>query len=424
MPPIPIEHVVIIVKENHGFDTYFGKFPGAEGDATLAAAASPPSVDPKHDHKSWLNRATGAAREQYSEADIPTYWEYAREFTLCDNYFTDVAGPSTPNHLMLITGDSPWVDNPHGGYRAGAQNQVDLPSLPAQLEAANLTWGNYGGYAFDFVKALAGKNKHASSQFAQDAQAGKLPNVSWLYADHPLSEHAPDSPGELASDVGNVTKGMNWTVDQVNAIVQGNLWPKVAVFITWDDWGGWADHVEPANVEQWTDGTQFRYGNRVPCLVVSPFAKQGHISRVLHSHVSIVRFCEQNFGLPSVNKRTAGRRRQGGLLRLQQLAPGARLFSASASASSAPAASAPAASASAPTGRVSEGAPFDPRRGCPRERPDHRGARVGRRSTRAPTAALRRDGHRNDHEAELAEPIGRVGPAHAAAVCVDSIRPT
>ena len=305
MPSSPIEHVVMIVKENHGFDTYFGKFPGAAGDPTLAAASNPPAVDPSHTHTAWLKRATGAVKEQYAEADVPAYWAFAREFTLCDNFFTDVAGPSTPNHLMLITGDSPIINNPSGGYRVTAGQAYDLPSLPAQLESAGLTWGNYGGYAFDFVTALAGKNSFGSDQFAKDAGAGKLPTVSWVYADHALSEHPPDSAADRAGGVGNVTAGMNWTVAQVAAIVAGGLWPKVAIFVTWDDWGGWADHVVPPEVEKWSDGTQFRYGNRVPCIVVSPCAKAGHISTTLRSHVSLIRFCEKTFGLPPVTPRTA-----------------------------------------------------------------------------------------------------------------------
>ena len=305
MPTSPIEHVVIIVKENHGFDTYFGKFLGAAGDPTLAAANNPPDVDPSHTHQAWLNRATGAVREQYSETDIPAYWAYARQFTLCDHLFTAVAGPSTPNHLMLITGDSPIINNPPGGYRTTPGQAFDLPSLPAQLEAAGLTWGNYGGYAFDFVKALAGKNKYASTQFVTDAQAGKLPTVSWVYADHVNSEHPPDGPADRAKGVGNITNGMNWTVAQVEAIVAGGLWPKVAIFITWDDWGGWADHVDPPEVEKWSDGTQFSLGNRVPCLVLSPCAKAGHVSTTVRSHVSLLHFCETTFGLPPVTPRTA-----------------------------------------------------------------------------------------------------------------------
>jgi phospholipase C len=98
---------------------------------------------------------------------------------------------------------------------------------------------------------------------------------------------------------------MDWTVSQVNAIAQGGLWPQTAIFVTWDDWGGWYDHVDPPEVEKWTDGTQFRYGTRVGCLVLSPYAKAGYISKTLHSHISLVKFCETIFGLPTLNARDA-----------------------------------------------------------------------------------------------------------------------
>src|SRR5512142_1822036 len=90
-PYNPIEHVIIIVKENHTFDNYFGTFPGANGDATLAHAPDPPASDPRHDHAAWLDRAQIAVRQQYREADIPAYFAYARQFTLCDNYFSEIA---------------------------------------------------------------------------------------------------------------------------------------------------------------------------------------------------------------------------------------------------------------------------------------------------------------------------------------------
>jgi phospholipase C len=283
-----IQNVVIFFKENHAFDNYFGTFLGANG-ATMAHAPNPPTHDPNHRHSAWLTRDRTAVRQQYLQSDIPAYFAYAKQFTLCDNYFTDVAGPSTPNHLMVIAAASPVIDNPSG-------NPVfDLPSLPASLDAAGLSWGNYGGYAFDLIKVLRGRSKLASAQFAKDAAAGKLPTVSWVYAPTGFSEHP----------VENVTSGMQWTVDQVNAIVQGGLWPKTAIFITWDDWGGWWDHVNPAEVEKWTDGTQFRYGSRVGCLVLSPYARAGYISHVLHSHVSLVRFCEDRFGLKTLNARDA-----------------------------------------------------------------------------------------------------------------------
>ncbi|PYJ82864.1 MAG: hypothetical protein DME22_17210 [Verrucomicrobia bacterium] len=93
--------------------------------------------------------------------------------------------------------------------------------------------------------------------------------------------------------------------DQVNAIIKGGLWANSVIFITWDDWGGWFDHVDPPNVEPWTDGTQFRYGSRVGCLVLSPYAKRGYISKALHSHVSLLKFCETTFGLSALTKRDA-----------------------------------------------------------------------------------------------------------------------
>jgi phospholipase C len=299
-----IRHVVIIVKENHGFDNYFGTFPGAAG-ATMARSPNPPPSDPDHRHAAWLTRDQTAPRVQFEKADIPKYWYLASRYTLCDNYFTDVAGPSTPNHLMLVIGDSPIVDNPHTDYRNNPGPPVyDQPSLPAQLDAAGLTWGNYNGYVFEFVKHTAGK-KRPWEQFAADAAAGNLPNVSWLYADQALSEHPADTAAERQADAGDVTKGSQWTADQVQAVMSSPLWQSSVIFVTWDDWGGWWDHVTPPLLEKWTDGTQFRLGGRVGCLVVSPFAKHGYISRARHSHVSLVRFCENTFGLPSLNPRTA-----------------------------------------------------------------------------------------------------------------------
>ena len=299
----PIEHVVIIVKENHGYDNYFGKFPGGNGVA-LAASPNPPPKDPDHRHAAWLTRDKTAPRLAFPQSEIASYWGYARQFTVCDNYYTDVAGPSTPNHLMLIMADSKLVDNPSTSYRKHPGPALyDQPSLPSQLDAARLSWTNYNGYAFEFIKYTAGK-KRPWQQFATDAAAGKLPSVSWLYADEIMSEHPADTATQRAAGAGDANKGSQWTASQVQAVVSAGLWAKVAILITWDDWGGWWDHVAPPEVERWKDGTQFRYGGRVPCLVLSPYARAGYVSKALHSHVSLVKFCEANFGLPSLNART------------------------------------------------------------------------------------------------------------------------
>jgi len=142
-----------------------------------------------------------------------------------------------------------------------------------------------------------------------DATGGKLPAVSWLYAEGKpsISEHPRQ----------NVTEGANWTAEQLNGIGKGGLWDRTVVFITWDDRDGWFDHVVPPNVEKWShkmaqrpadaflsfDGEQFRYGSRVPCLVVSPYAKPGYISKTQRSHISLIKFCQKLFGLKDIHPR-------------------------------------------------------------------------------------------------------------------------
>src|SRR5256886_15879517 len=221
--------VVIIVKENHCFDNYFGTFPGANG-MTIPRSPNPPLRDPDNRHSAWLTRQTTSVRQQFVEADIPVYFAYGRKFTLCDQYFTEIAGPSTPNHLMLIAGDSPFIDNPKPGDTSRISS-----SLPQSLDAPSFMWGNYGGYAFQYISSIGVRNKFAADQFAKDATAGKLPNVSWVLAPSQFDEHPPD-PGH--GRMGTVTTGMQWTVNQINSIVKGGLWTRTAIFVTWDCWGG------------------------------------------------------------------------------------------------------------------------------------------------------------------------------------------
>src|SRR2546427_7529688 len=285
----PIKHVVIIVKENHGYDNYFGRVPGGEG-VRLPAGPNPPSRDPDHRHPAWLERDTTAPRVSFARHDIPHYWGYAQQYTLCDNYFTDVAGPSTPNHLMLIMADSALIDNPKTNYRMSPGPPIyDQPSLPEKLDQAGLSWGNYNGYAFEYIRYTSGKMK-TWQQFSIDVAAGKLPSVSWLYSGGRLSEHPADPTTPLGEGQGVVRKGRLWTGGEVQAVVSAGLWPQAAIFITWDDWGGWWDHGTPPEVEKWTDGTQFRYGGRGGGLGLSPYRRGGLWSQGAHPPGSLFKF--------------------------------------------------------------------------------------------------------------------------------------
>src|SRR5438445_534027 len=154
------------------------------------------------------------------------------------------------------------------------------------------------------------KWKLPSDQFQVDAAAGRLPSVSWVYAPLEFDEHPPYSNPQGAS-MGNVTKGMQWTVDQVNAIVRGELWSDVAVFIL----GRLGRLVRSRRASgrrsaerQLASGLQgqpisIRSAGR--CIVLGPHARNGYVSKVFHSHVGLVKFCEVNFGLPTLNQRDA-----------------------------------------------------------------------------------------------------------------------
>src|SRR6266849_723541 len=320
-PHNPIDHVIIIVKENHTFDNYFGTFPGVNGVILPHALDPPAGGDPLHDHAAWLRTQTGAGtavKEQYQQSDIPAYFGYAQQFTLCDNYFTEVASQSEPNHLMLIAADSPIIDNSSTSRPFQPQPPFALKSLPESLAKAGLTWASYGDARFiNYFHHIKALKKSANivpwNKFDTDVAAGKLPNVSWLYAPGrpDRSEHPPH---KIHSGQPTVKVGMQWTAGRVRKVAASNLWPTTVIFITWDDWGGWYDHVAPPLKDKWTGGnpsrgpaytgTQFSYGPRVGCLVLSPYSKKG-ISKAFHSHVSLVRFCEKTFGLPALNKRDA-----------------------------------------------------------------------------------------------------------------------
>jgi phospholipase C len=345
----PIEHVVIIVKENHTFDNYFGRYPfpdavtGAhvDGDGTLELSENPPAPmeDGVLEHGPWLHRDTTARRKQFTEQEIPMYFKYARQYTLCDHFFSEIAGPSGPNHLMLLAAQSPVINNPSDTQKKLFRTTPIFPSLPSLLDdkRPRLDWRMYSGYMYPWIKhdPLDPPDQHDRNvdNFVQDATNGDLPAVSWVYAPHEFSEHPPISLHQQQTGFGDVRKGSDWTGLQVDAVI-GNpaLRANTAIFVTWDDWGGWYDSIDPPSVETWTSDpvhpewnpnphpnvsaslagvttwtidqpTQFRYGSRVPCLVISPYALKGHISKTLYSHVSIVRFCEKIFGLDNLNER-------------------------------------------------------------------------------------------------------------------------
>ncbi len=343
---VPIKHVVVIVKENHTFDNYFGSFPGAEGTSSCptpdGSCPQAPDSTPRdlcHEHSCALTewnhgRMNGwdavsgtsvngdeLAYAQYHESDIPNYWQYAKTFTLGDHFFASMLGPSFPGHLFVLAAQAGWaVGNPntdlywpYWGCDQSFYSRVDvlagsttksvfpcfnIKSVPDILPAG-VDWKFYGTNFYVFPEvwsmfdAISGVRKGAgwshvvnASQFDDDIANHRLPAVSWL-VDQDLADEHPQ--------VGGVCVGENWTVAHINALMNSDYWKDTAILFTMDDFGGWYDHVPPP--EQYVDENQpYGLGFRLPLIVISPYARPGYVFSKVAEQASIPRFIERVFG--------------------------------------------------------------------------------------------------------------------------------
>jgi phospholipase C len=311
----PVKHIVVIFQENHTFDNYFGTFPGANG-----IQNDPPAVKPFHITGPIVDlcHSTACAHEAYDQGrmddflqaegsnetfgyydgtDIPYYWSLARNYTLFDNYFTSVMGPSLPNHLYVVAASDDGIPD----SADTTQPELNVNTIANELEAANDSWGYYAPYtagngnALGMVSSIADNatmmaNLKPTGQFLTDMRAGKMPDVSYLIGNDTENEHPPYS----------ISSGEQWVESTIGAIQASPYWGSTVILITWDDYGGWYDHVVPPQVDKYGDGL------RVPLLMVSPFAKQGYIDHTFSDHSSILKFIERVFGLPSLTQRDAG----------------------------------------------------------------------------------------------------------------------
>ncbi len=288
-----IKTVIILLQENHSFDSLFADFPTALGQP--APNKCPDAI--KHALPE-NNRPVVEYYCSYTEQQVPNYWRLAREFTLCDQYFCEVRGPSFPNYSMLTTAQAPFLSNPKMPWRC-PNYCVDFPSIAERLDAGRLTWHDYGGLFAD-IKSLSERPEISLTSldgFYQDALDGTLQNVVWigsyLVGGRTDSGHPPS----------NICDAENFAVKIINAAMAGPQWSSTLIFLIWDEWGGFYDHVIPPVVESLPNGKPFRYGLRVPCLVISPFSKPGTVIHTQYSHVSILKTLEEIYALEPLNHR-------------------------------------------------------------------------------------------------------------------------
>jgi phospholipase C len=368
-----VEHVVILMQENRSFDHYFGTLRGVRGfsdrigrsaftQAGFArkgfggklvpfhladgGSAQSCSLDITHEwgaqHRAWnggaMDRfvaehlASDGAKAgpltmgYYDRKDVPFYYALADAFTICDRYHCSVIGPTDPNRLysMSATLDP---DGQQGGplletlvaRRQQYMGRFTWTTMPEQLSARGISWKVYTspqGGVFDNVlpyfqkfqtdpqlQALGMKPTYPAD-FKADLKAGRLPQVSWILAGLQASEH-PGFSAALAGEVFAREVLAALTADR-------KLWAKTALLITWDENGGFFDHVAPPVAPEGTPGEYLTVsplpdiaqgitgpvglGFRVPLLVISPFSRGGYVCSDVFDHTSLLRLLETRFG--------------------------------------------------------------------------------------------------------------------------------
>jgi phospholipase C len=309
-----------------------GKMDGANLIPCSPAANCPPNAHPNPQYM------------YVKPADVQPYFALAEQYTFGDRMFQTNEGPSFPAHQFIISGTSApttgsnlfAAENPAvspAGCIAALTNRVkmidptgsesnpapqypcfDHPTLTDLLNTKGVTWHYYapsagsiwtGPDAIQHICQQQTVNGTLSctgpdwtknviipqSQVLADIANGQLAQVSWIIPNGLSSDHAASNDGS----------GPSWVASIVNAIGNSPYWANTAIIITWDDWGGWYDHVAPKVISDGVSwGSGYVYGFRVPLIVVSPYAKTAYISHTTHDFGSILKFIETTYNLPSL----------------------------------------------------------------------------------------------------------------------------
>ncbi|MCU1667224.1 MAG: hypothetical protein JWP40_151 [Blastococcus sp.] len=292
-----VDHVVVFVQENHTTDNYFPSMRawGANVATGWPVQPNPPARDQPHTRAAyarWLHaQGSGknphATRTQFDDLAVLPYYAYqAATGAFLENHCSGFGTNSTPNHLLLVGGQTPTLRNPP---RTAPPPLWDMPSLPGHAADHGLSWKVYSGksgYPVEFYEQLKGSPDIVHSDQIV-SEAAHLPALSMVWHDSPYDEHP----------VADVTLGQDKVWQAVDAIVTAGLWDSTVFFLTWDDWGGWDDHVVTPNVEHTADGVQLAYGPRVPLLMFGGRVRPGIDSR-WSSHVSVGRTVLDLLDLP------------------------------------------------------------------------------------------------------------------------------
>jgi phospholipase C len=247
----------------------------------------------------------------FDGSDLPYYWNLADEFVLFDRYFSSAHDGSIKNRMYWITGTPGNGDNriPSGGFGG-------IPTIFDRLQERGISWKFYiNNYdpklnyrslkqldhlppqiqwvpllSFDRFLDDPDLSSHIVDldEYYTDLQNGTLPAVSYV-----LLLGATEHP------IADARLGQRKNKNMIQALMQSTAWDSSAFLITYDDWGGWFDHVPPPQVDE------YGYGFRVPTLLISPYARKGHVDHTQLDHTSILKFIEANWNIPALAERDA-----------------------------------------------------------------------------------------------------------------------
>lgn len=343
----PIKHFIYLMQENHSFDNYFGTYPGADGfppgTCVPVRVAEPdgecvepywidgnPISDLGHTEsvfRAQLNQGendgfieafadegdpTRQAMGYYDDRDLPYYWNVADNYVLFDRFFTSAGGGSVWNHMFWVTGTA---GNPEGDS-IPADGFGDIPTIFDRLEEKGVSWKFYiqnydPSITYRTYRTVDDANKGAQVVWAPvlayaryiddpvlfdkiapledyyvDLADGTLPSVAFMVPSG-ASEHPP----------GSIAAGSRFIRTLHTALMRSSAWDSSAFLWTYDDWGGWYDHVAPPQVDE------YGYGYRAPALLVSPYAKKGYVDNTELDFTSGLKFIQENWEVEPLAKR-------------------------------------------------------------------------------------------------------------------------
>jgi len=353
---IPIDNIVLLMQENRSFDHYFGQLhfhgqrrsrpepPGASNPNPLGGAPIVAFHDPVYcecadldhswtgTHHEWnggamdgftpantnsCDRTGSRTMAFYLDTDLPFYYTLYANFAMGDRYFASTLTQTFPNRFYFLAGTSFGHianDFPTSG------TEFSQKTIFEELDQAGVTWKIYFeeepfAFLFAYVRSHAA-NTAPIAQFFMDAQNGALPQVTFIDPIFNLTGQRSKNQEDDEHPPSNVQVGQQFVASVVNAMFASPQWGRSALFITYDEHGGFYDHVPPPpacvpdNIPPMlgtndAPGAFDRYGIRVPVVVVSPFSRPRFVSHRVYDHTSLIRFVETRFDLPALTARDA-----------------------------------------------------------------------------------------------------------------------